>query len=208
MTAAVHPSARAAAIDRYLSAALRVAALWQPWASLCVAPDPAHGGAPAKVHETRSWFPRGELPLFIAIHATKKLDGENKLAFSEPRFRDALKRCGFFPGDPRPFLERKLTPPAGLRPVPLGAIVGVATVVSFRATETVAGGMAHRFTGEHEDDQAFGNYGPKRYAWRLADALMLPKPVAHSGRQEALYPLDVTTLDAVHAQLRAMRGAA
>jgi hypothetical protein len=44
-----------AIINGYLSQPLVVLALWQPHATLCVAPDPEHDGQPAKVHETRSW---------------------------------------------------------------------------------------------------------------------------------------------------------
>lgn len=199
----------------YLGQPLHVLALWQPWATLCVAPDPSNiDNQPAKRHETRHWYPFEKLPLRIAIHATKRVDGNTLASFSAPRFKDALKRCGFYPGDPRPLLRRPGAVP-GLAPVPLGAIVGVATVVSVHSVATPPeqaidhGVLPLRLEELAEDDRAFGYFlvvpgdeHPNRYAWRLADAVMLPKPVEHFGRQQSLYPADVHTLELIQAQLR------
>jgi hypothetical protein len=205
------------AIERYLTSPLSVLALWQPVATLCVAPDPAHDGKPAKEHETRHWYPYEKLPIAVAIHAAKKFDADNRDSFTVSPFREALKRAGFYPGDPRPFLTRKLDPPAGLKPVPLGAIVGVATVVEILSATTPSQDAIDRgvvpLNVNHlsQDDRAFGYFVPNagdphpfRYAWRLADAIMLPEPIPHSGRQDPLYPPDLHLREQINAQLRGM----
>lgn len=198
-----------AAIDRYLAWPLSVLALWEPWGILLVASDPDHDGEPPKRHETRHWAPRNSLPFCIAVHASKKFDKENREPFTSEPYRRILKRCGYYPGDPREFVRRGIRPPGGLKPVPLGAIVGLATVVEVVPTGIDTGfGMTGRFTGADADDHALGSYGPNRYAWRCADAIPLPEPIAHTGRQDALYPLDRPTRDEIDAQLRAMRTAA
>ncbi|MFI5230484.1 MAG: hypothetical protein ACHQWU_15520 [Gemmatimonadales bacterium] len=185
---------RRATRERYMTAHLRVLSLWQPWASLCVTPDPEHEGAPAKVHETRDWAPRIALPIAVAIHATKTVHKEARYAFAAPEFRAALKRCGFYPDDPTLLLAGKMQSP--LRPVPLGAIVGLATVVT-----------VHRMIETHaaqEDDRVFGSWSPGRFAWRLASTVMLPEPIRFIGRQDALYDLDLATRERINAQLHAM----
>lgn len=204
-------------IERYLSSPLAVLALWQPHATLCVAPDPEHDGQPGKEHEARHWYPYEKLPFCVAIHAAKKYDPDNRDYFIAPRFRQALKRCGYYPGDPRPLLAGKASFP-NMRPTPLGAIIGLATVVEVSSAQTPpqkaleAGVTRLDLDALSADDRAFGFFvvtNPNdphqiRYAWRLADTIELPEPVRHTGRQEPLYPLDVTTLDLIHAQLRGM----
>ncbi len=211
-------------IDSYFGKPLVVLALWQPVATLCVAPDPENNGEPAKRHETRHWYPYGELPISVAIHAAKRFDAENRDSFTAPRFKEALKRSGFYPGDPREFTKRKMDPPMGLKPVPLGAIIGVATIAKLFSAMTIPPeAIAHgvqplRLDSLTDDDRAFGYFvrrvgvpglpddpHPYRYAWRLENTLLLPEPIPHSGRQEALYPVDVHLLDQITAQLRQLR---
>lgn len=205
MTAASIDTGRVVAIERYLTAPLHVLALWQPWATLCVAPDPAYVGLPAKRHETRHWAPKIPRPFAVAIQATKTFTAESRQALNTPRFKDALRRCGFYPGDPRPLLDGRMR--ATLPPAPLGAIIGLATVSIVYETP----GLVHdvRFPVRElrdltPDDMAFGNYESGRFAWLLKDALMLPAPIPFSGRQDALYALDDATRGQVDAQLRAM----
>lgn len=192
-------------IERYLESPLVVCALWQPWATLCVASDPANEGKPAKRHETRHWAPRARPPFALAIQATKTVTADTRAAFTNERFKDALRRCGFYPGDPRPLLDGRMR--ASLAPVPLGAIIGVATVAAiYRTPGSVA---EDRFPIRElceltADDRAFGDYTVGRFAWQLADAIQLPDPIPFTGRQEPLYPVDVHTLDQIRAQLRGM----
>lgn len=183
----------------YFGQPLRVLSLWQPWATLCVAPDPDHGGKPAKVHETRHFAPRLALPFSVAIHATKTWNAEVRAAFEDVRFRSALARCGFYPGDPRKVV-------GSVRGVPLGAIVGIARVVCVDATLVSAGDYDIVNKGDHSDDYTFGNFQDGRFAWRLADTLMLREPIPFSGRQDVLYPLPPAVAAAIDLQLRAIDG--
>lgn len=175
---------------------MKVLSLYQPWATLCVAPDPAHGGRPAKVHETRHWPPDHPLPIRVAIHATKKCDRQILETIAAWPFRPALQRCGFYAGDPRPFVSRGIAPPHG-RPLPFGAIIGVATIVTVTPTE--------RMLFVDQDDRAFGDWSRGRFAWQLADTAMLEAPIPFVGRQQALYPVPGDILAQITAQLQAVR---
>lgn len=198
---------RSERLGLYMSASLEVLSLWQPWAILCVAPDPARVGRPAKEHETRHWAPRRRLPFYVAIHATKIFNADTREAFAHHRFKDALKRAGFYPGDPRPLLAGKMQ--SYLAPAPLGAIVGLATVDAvFRTPGSPADDFpVRRLVDLTADDHAFGHYGPDRFAWRLSNTLMLPTPIPMTGRQEPLYPVPLEAREAINAQLRALKGA-
>jgi hypothetical protein len=196
---------RVVAIERYLTSPLYVLALWQPYATLCVAPDPSNAGQPPKRHETRHFAPRLPRPFCILIHATKTVTPESRAAFQDQRVKDALRRCGFYPGDPRPLLDGRMR--SDLKPAPLGAIVGVATVSIVYQTP----GMpvndrvpVRELRDLTPDDLAFGNYEPERFAWLLKDAVMLPQAIPFSGRQDVLYSPDRATQDAVHAQVRGL----
>lgn len=175
---------------------LRVLSLWQPWATLCVAPDPtSRHSTPPKRHETRSWQPRHPTPFGVAIHATKKMDGEIRAILKEQPFYDCLKRCGFLPQDPRGYMQRGIrVGSTGLRILPLGAIVGVATVSSVVATGSL------QITSF--EDVLLGDWSPGRFAWHLIDSVMLPEPIPFRGRQEALYELPADIERQVWEQLR------
>jgi len=195
----------------YRTEPLLVLALWQPWAILCVAPDPAHGGQPAKEHETRHWAPFDQLPIRVVVHAAKRYDKENRDHFTEPRFAAALQRAGYYAGDPRPFLDRKALAPGVRRPVPLGAIVGLATIDRVLPTWPSTGDMFKAVepidvASLSDDDRAFGNFAPHRFAWHLTGTVLLPEPVPFSARQEPLYALDGRARELVDAQLDVMLG--
>lgn len=167
-------------LERYFNADIRVLSMWEPWAILAVAPDPAAYGEPAKHHETRHWTVRGnELPMHVAIHAAKRYDGEVKYTLGLPRFKAALERIGY--------VNPHLIPPgmeySSPRPIPFGAIVGLATIVAIHGTRERAK------KGLTEDDQTFGNWEPGRWAWQLENTICLPEPVPHTGRQQVLYEL-------------------
>jgi hypothetical protein len=185
---------RRALFESYLTAHLRVLSLWQPHASLCVASDPAHDGAPPKVNETRSWAPNLPTPFAVAIHATKTVTPEMRATFGDPAIRAVLKRCGFYPDDPRPLLSGKME--SAFAPLPLGAIVGLARVLVARPMPDAR--------PMHADDELLGFWRPGRYAWRLGSTVVLPSPIPFSGRQEPLYDLDVATRERINAQLIAL----
>jgi hypothetical protein len=171
---------------------LRVCSMWQPWATLCVAPLPATG-KPPKQHETRAFAPRGPLPLHVAIHATKKWDSNNVWTATEFHFSEALRACGFLTG---PTTKRGVFAEPGLKPLPLGCIIGVATIVEVKPTASL-------FPAEQVThyDYEFGDWNPGRYAWRFEDALLLPEPIPFKGRQDVLYILDPAVQAQIYAQL-------
>lgn len=110
----------------------------------------------AKHYETRSWAIgyRGA----IAIHAART---GNELAIAKMSpFRQVLAAAGF-------------THPSML---PLGAVLCVATLVDCCQAEAI-----YQFLSDQE--KAFGNYGPGRYAWQLASVRVLATPIPASGKQ-------------------------
>lgn len=184
---------------------MRVLSLWQPWAILTVAPDSTHPDRrPPKGIETRHWVPQLELPIPVAIHATKKRDGDVQHALRDPRFARALARCGFDCGFPS-IVERFVTPyhdTTRLRPLEYGVIVGTAIIsqvltshdIERRGPELVSG------EGRWSDEEYFGNYGFGRYGFVLSNPWMLPRPIAFSGRQEVLYDLPREVDDEIRQQ--------
>jgi hypothetical protein len=190
---------------------MRILSLWQPWATLYVAPDPDKDGEPAKTWETRGFRPRHPLPIPVAIHATKTWNLDLQALTGRPPFHDALTRAGFYPGDARPFRRLQdgrsapiATLPHGLRPLPLGAVIGVGTIVEVVRTEDAADWL----DGDpwRAQEMALGNWSPGRYAWRLERATMLPEPIPLKGRQDVLWPAPLFVIEAVQDQLRAMEG--
>lgn len=169
--------------------------MWQPWATLCVAPLPATG-KPPKEHETRAFAPRAPLPLDVAIHATKKWDSNNAWTATDRHFREALNACGFLAG-PTPGRLGILARP-NLEPLPFGKIIGVATIVEVRRT--------HHFGDSPltEYDRHFGDWSLGRYAWRFENTRLLPEPIPFKGRQDVLYPLDPAVQAQIDEQLAAM----
>ena len=182
-----------------MSDVMKVLSLWQPWATLCVAPDPAVG-RPPKEYETRHWRPDHPMPLRVAIHATQKSDRATYDLLRSSPFKDCLERCGFFAGDARPFVTRGHPIPRGLTPLPFGAIVGVATVIGVHRTDTVADIIER---GSTMLEFALGDWSPGRFAWKLVETAMLPEPIAFRGRQSPLYPVPGDILELIAAQLQA-----
>lgn len=150
---------------------MRALTLTQPWATLV-----AQG---AKRIETRSWTTDYRGPL--AIHAAKGLgpvegiSGLDTLCAASP-FYDALW--------PIIGVEEHLY---DVQRLPRGAIVAVAELVDCRCT-----GDDVREYGAHlpeydqiwmltDQERAFGDYSPGRYAWLLADVRRLPTPVPCRG---------------------------
>jgi hypothetical protein len=89
----------------------------------------------------------------LAIHAAKKWDGE-----TADWWRLHAKQHGF-PNQP-----------------PLGCIVAVVTLLNIVPTE-------ERLTAITKEQEGWGNYGPKRFAWMLGNVRPLRHPVMTIGRQ-------------------------
>jgi hypothetical protein len=148
--------------------------LTQPWATLV-----AIG---AKRIETRSWSTSYRGPL--AIHAGKGLGpvggnrGLNRLIASDPFWSIlGVAACAF---------GRRA--PTGL---PLGAIIAVCELYDCRptATEAVPGKRGWSgYVGEKltywdltDQERAFGDYTPGRFAWLLSNVRALPTPIPARG---------------------------
>jgi hypothetical protein len=178
---------------------LHVLSLWQPWASLCVLRDPVnrHPTGAAKQYETRSWHPAAagaslELPFQIAIHATAQWRGDGIHAAND--LEDILRRCGV-----RYSISQRYRRCWDL---PLGAIVGVATVLKIHRTETLvtfdvdpwgpvgAWNLYEDGAAEWYAEQVkMGDYTRGRFAWALVDVQQCQRPVPFKGRQSVLYAL-------------------
>jgi hypothetical protein len=189
----------------------RVLSLWQPWATLCVGFNGAGTTPPlpAKQYETRHFQPRFKLPIEVAIHAAKRwhrLETERVQAWP---FADALLRAGYSLRDPSKdygFSGGREYTAYGLGPkqIPLGAIIGVATIVAVCPTQTALGSV-DSLTGEHfrraQEEFQFGDYSAGRFAWQLANAIELPTPILFRGRQDVLYELPADVDAAITEQL-------
>ena len=168
--------------------------MWQPWATLCVAPYLSIG-RPPKVHETRAFAPRGPFPIHVVIHATKKWDSNNAWTSIDTIFRAALNGCGFLSG---PTTKAGILGDPNLKPLPFGAIIGLATIVRVHTTEFLADSL-------DDADAALGDFTPGRFAWRFKNTVLLPEPIPFKGRQDVLYPLfQRDILDAIEQQLGAI----
>lgn len=155
----------------------RILSLWQPWATLCVARDPLRNEV-AKAIETRSWPPKIPTPFEVLIHATAGWNYEQRIYCKELPVIKALNARNYYSGDPKQAVLGQQ-----LRPLPLGCIVGIATVKEVIPTNDPA--LRFALT---EEESYFGLFTEGRYAWILEDQRELGVPIPHRGRQTALLP--------------------
>lgn len=142
------------------------------------------GGGTAKQYETRH-FPPGRYglnpPFQVAIHATATWSRESTLAAD--RLEPILLRCGA-----RYTVTQRYRRQWRL---PLGAVVGVATVIAVHRTESVVGVDQYSPTAEaqhlYHDQLSMGDYSPGRYAWELVDVQRLRDPYPLRGKQQILW---------------------
>jgi activating signal cointegrator 1 len=109
-----------------------------------------------KCVETRSWATRYRG--LLAIHASKRWHHEDALLAQTEPFRAAWRAAQI----------------RTLRELPLGAVVAVCILTECRHTEEV-------FPLVSDQERAFGNYQPGRWAWVLTDIHRLPKPMLARG---------------------------
>lgn len=158
---------------------IKALTLTQPWAALV-----ATG---AKRIETRSWSTsyRGAL----AIHAGKGLGpvggraGFVEFCTENERVYAALEDAGLVP-----FTWDQ----DALMALPRGAIVAVCTLVDCVPSEKIMQAFgAHGPMDSHgghelwpltDQELAFGNYAPGRFAWLLGDIRMLVEPIPATGK--------------------------
>ncbi|MCM0760681.1 ASCH domain-containing protein [Sporomusa sphaeroides DSM 2875] len=134
---------------------MKAITILQPWASLIA--------CGAKQIETRSWATKYRGP--IAIHAgAKPFDTRTYFDRELYRFADALGQPDIY----------------GFDQLPFGAVIAIAELVDCRPTESFVFSGTLRDISENEI--AFGDYTPGRYAWILANVRPI-KPVPAKGMQ-------------------------
>lgn len=197
----------------------RVLSLWQPHATLTVGFNGAGTTPPmpAKQFETRHFRPRHPLPIDVVIHAAKRWNRDEAERIRMWPFSDALKRANYSQRDPskdytfngsREYnsdYTAQLTAP---RRLPLGALIGVATIVRVERTEDLLASWDGRTGAEYRrvaEEAEFGNYEAGRFGWELANAIELPEPIPFRGRQDVLYELDESINAQIDEQLAAVR---
>lgn len=128
--------------------------IWQPWASLII--------CGMKKVETRSWpAPSSIRGHRIAIASTKSIRREQRDAADEAYFKRHYEASGLPPLDD----------------LPLGCVLGTVMVVGCREMDS------ELIQDLDSQEQAFGIYGPGRFAWFLSDPLPLERPVPARGGQ-------------------------
>jgi hypothetical protein len=177
---------------------LHAITLTAPWGTLCVAPviDLAplkaagiHCGAigePLKLHETRGYRLGGGVRRLM-IHngkgdagmresITERRDGAWR--FVDP-YAAALRACGYSDLDPwqAGYANATANHIVGGRPIQLGFVQGLVTVPHIISTTDPAYGPAHQI------DRLLGNWEPRRFAWRLTNQWLVPKPFHARGMQ-------------------------
>lgn len=162
---------------------MKALSLWQPWAS-CIAVG-------AKRNETRG--KRTHHRGLLAIHAAKKWSRE-------------------LAGTAEDFVRRHHVPLPGVyawrgsrerhqleRPLPLGAVVAVATLADCVR-------MTTEWIEQQTDlERALGNYQPGRWGWVLEDVRPLAKPLPLKGRQ-SLWKLPDETARTIASRLEGSPG--
>lgn len=133
---------------------LKALTLTQPWASLI-----ASG---AKHIETRGW--RTEYVGPLAIHAAKGFPPEAEAFCKKQSFSRALKAAGYSQHDERTWNAWGL---------PLGVVIAIVWL------EQVEHITSH--TQVSEQERAFGDYTPGRYAWKVSEVYRLRTPLAARG---------------------------
>ena len=134
---------------------MKAISLWQPWASALF--------TPLKRYETRHWPAPGSLiGQRIAIHAAKKRDGDVREFWSTLDGHEIAEfsKLGIFVLDQLPF----------------GALLGTIVLVKCHRCEDLG-------IKPGSDDYEWGNHGPGRFAWEMADAVRFAAPVPCVGRQ-------------------------
>lgn len=118
----------------------------------------------AKRFETRSWETDYRGP--IAIHASKKFTGvQHEICFSEP-FATVLMRELFGNEPLGAFMMHRIQ---------CGAVLATGELTCCLPTESIAAGLS-------DQERAFGDFTPGRFAWGIERVKLLKKPVVCAGR--------------------------
>lgn len=178
-----------------------VLSMWEPWAICTVVVDPLTGRPPKGI-ESRHFVPNIPPPFDVVIHATKTWNRLIADFVKKPFITDALQSIGYLAADPRPFhAHPDVVPPRGATPIPLGALVGIATVTRIVPAAELLDEW-HRMAHERwRREFHLGDYRPGRFGWVLERAAALPEPIPFIGQQTVLYPLPGHYNDQIDVQL-------
>lgn len=133
---------------------MKAISVWQPWASLIIS---GH-----KRVETRSWpAPYSFRGQRIAIASTNSVRGEQRRAFAVKAFQEHYLSTGL----------------PGIDDLPKGYILGTVVIDGCREIDP---DMMQALAPAEE---AFGLFGPGRFAWVLRDPQPLDTPVPVKGAQ-------------------------
>lgn len=165
---------------------MKALSLTQPWASLCVAPDPTAPWRAVKPIETRSWrVTQKHLPMRLAIHASLGITREMRLWITDRTrgslrshfvgwYGEALELAGLSRADPW-----HSTAPGDK--IPLGAIIGSVTLVGCVPSDEVADGWKR---GAVTDlTYHLGDFSPGRWGWIFTRPVPLARPIPCRGKQ-------------------------
>lgn len=119
----------------------------------------------AKQYETRHWSTPYRGPLII--HAAQRWGIEQRELLLVAPFRERLEAAGY----------------VGMPGLPFGAFLCVVDLIEIVPTEEVINFLS-------EQEIAFGNYLPRRFAWKLTNVRAFPEPVPARGRQGLWNPLE------------------
>jgi len=159
--------------------------LWNPWAMLLV--------AGLKRVETRSWAMRHRGPLLIQASKTWNPDLATLCVDSSKPFRLAVESMGY------PIAGTVAEAKRGWG-LPFGAIVGCVRVTDCFRTGVVSvaasnpavpyvttwantGGVDNRSLRISEQEQAFGDYSPGRFAFLCESPVRFDRPIPYRGAQ-------------------------
>lgn len=145
--------------------------IYPPWSELIVLDE--------KRYETRSFSVKHRGPLLI--HASKRdMDLKHILA-TNTIYRRALGHHGF----------------TQLSDFTLGAALGIVDLVDCSPTEMVREALTAE---QDEQELAFGNFQPHRFAWRLENVRRFEVPIPMKGMQ-GLFNVDPLLLPAIREQM-------
>lgn len=150
---------------------IKAISLWQPWASLIA--------VGAKKYETRSWVSnhRGPLLICAAQRGMSKQDFFT-MVLASPAIRKALRPLIDYPEELE--ITSYLWTHLLERDLPFGKAVAIAYQTGCYRTEDFINNPEVYPLSENE--RAFGNFSPGRYAWKLENVRAI-EPFTVKGRQ-------------------------
>lgn len=145
---------------------MKCLSLWQPWATLM-----AIG---AKQIETRSWETLYRGPLLI--HAAKKWNADlSELCYENPHIYKALASDGELKRR-LPMSDAEVETGKLPKILPLGCIVAIVDLIDCRRVGSWVPDVS-------DQEIAFGDYTPGRFAWITKNLRRLPEPIPYRGAQ-------------------------